>query len=373
MAEPIISPQFSLLKSLPPARTILTGATLIFLAWAFFSGQTMKFYASIVFSFYSLTHSMWISVILLGIFQTLLLIPFRIINLTKSKHIKDFEAKINEIRVENDQSFLIKKSAKTGNRIILYYLIDFFVQLTSYVSIGRLFLTDFYTEKLNPWFLYSFVPYPSYPLNDVWFKIPYVKILSTHDYGWGVVLIVWAIVAAISFLTAIILRKQKLSTSLVARFLSTSLLLIFILTYILIRHFPASATVAIFSGDVSKPFPPLNLITALGTFFTILWLDINPILKKGELAKAAGIEEEIIRKTQVGLLTDSLRSATVVGLGAYFITNHIPCAFELSIFTLEIISWLSPLTLDKLILKTKTNANQPKEEVKPDDAIAVST
>lgn len=295
---------------------------------------------------------MWISVVLLGVFQTLLLIPFRIVNLTKSKHIKDFEAKVNELRHDNDQSFLIKKSAKTGNRIILYYLVDFFVQLTSYVSIGRLFLTDFYTTKLDPKFLYSFVTYPEYPLQDVWFKIPYVRILSTHDYGWGTVLIVWGILAIVSFITAIILRKQKLTTSPAAKFISTSVLLLFIASYFLIRHFPTLAEGAIFSGDVSRPFPPLNLITAIGTFTTIIWLDLRPILKKAELAKAAGIEDSIIRKTQISLFSDSLRSATVVGLGAYFITNHIPCAFELSILTLSAISWLSPLTLDKMILRS---------------------
>ena len=37
----------------------------------------------------------------------------------------------------------------------------------------------------------------------------------------------------------------------------------------------------------------------------------------------------------------------------YFITNRIPSAFELSIFTLEIISLAAPLTLDKFILKMK--------------------
>jgi len=50
------------------------------------------------------------------------------------------------------------------------------------------------------------------------------------------------------------------------------------------------------------------------------------------------------------MFKDSLFTATLVGLGAFFITNQIPSAFELSIFTLEVISLLSPFTLDKAIL-----------------------
>ncbi len=365
MTDVQISPQFSLRKSLPPFRTILTGLFLMFLAWAFFSRQTMRFYGSFVFFFYSLTHSMWISVIMLGIFQTLLLIPFRIINLTKSQHIKDFEAKVDELESKGEQSFLIKKSAKTGNKIILYYLVDFFVQLTSYVSIGRLFLTDFYTKKLDPWLLYSWVRYPDYPIKDVWSKLPYPVVTQTRDFGLhmvGVVsLVIIVITILVSWATKLYQKKSRNedgSTKKLAQpitwFLGSSLFLMLV-AWILLRHFPTSVHIGIFTGDVGHPNPRFNTITALATFFTILWLDIRPIAKKTELARAAGFPENIVRKTQTQLFGETLRSAALVGLGAYFITNQIPCAFELSIFTLEIISWLSPLTLDKLILKTKTN------------------
>jgi hypothetical protein len=361
MADVPVSPQFSLLKSLPPLRTIATGSTLVFLVWAFFSKQTMRFYASFVFLFYSITHSMWISVIMLGIFQTLILIPFRIVNLTKSQHIKDFEAKVNELNHKGEQSFLIRKSAKTGNKIILYYLVDFFVQLTSYVTIGRLFLTDFYSVKLDPWFLYSWVPYPKYPIHDVWFKIPYPVVTKTLDLGMHWVFVSWIIIICltvlVSWMVQLYQHQNKESNNKVAGpvawFLGSSLLLMLI-SWFVIRHFPIGWVVSIFSGDVGKPNPRFNTITAIATFTTILWLDVKPILRKVELARAAAIPENIIRQTQSQLFGETLRSATLVGLGAYYITNQIPCAFELSIFTLEIISWLSPLTLDKLILQSKT-------------------
>jgi len=370
MANQVISPQYSLRKSLPSFNTIVTAVILIFLIWAFFSKQTFRFYASFLFLFYSFTQSMWISVILLGIFQTLLLIPFRIINLTKSKHIRDFEAEVNRLQQRGEQSFLIKKNAKTGNRVFLYYIVDFFVQLTSYVSIGRLFLTDFYTSKLEPNLLYSFVNYPEYPLKDVWFKIPYPQIIETKDLGGHIILIVCLVIFVISTLITISMRLIKKQSSInldsapeklksVLAFISGSSLLLMIISFFLFKNFPTQFALAVFSGDVSRPFPPLNTITALGTFFTILWLDIPTILKKTELAKAAGFDPQIVRHTQTQLFSDSLRSATVVGLGAYFITNHIPCAFELSIFTLEIISWFSPLTLDRLILQGKPKYEAP--------------
>lgn len=381
MDTQVISPKFSLQKSLPSFNAILTFSILIFLAWAFFSKETLRFYASFVFLFYSLTSSMWISVIMLGIFQTILLIPFRIINLTKSKHIRDFEAKVHEIKESSEQSFLIKKNAKTGNRVFLYYIVDFFVQLTSYVSIGRLFLTDFYSVKLSPSMLYSFVPYPEYPIQDRWFKIPYPKITAYHDFGLHTALIVCLVIFALSLLAAIIiriLRKQKnidlhqapIQVKNAARTLTGSSLFLMLITYFVLRHFPAGLALGIFSGDVGLPNPTFNGITALATFITILWLDIPTILKKGELAKQAGISAKIVRNTQTQLLGETLRSATVVGLGAYFITNLIPCAFELSIFTLEIISWLSPLTLDRLILRGTPKYEAPiKLELKTDGQI----
>lgn len=358
MADQVISPQWSLYRNLPPFRTILTGVVLVFLAWIFFTKRSLQFYASVLFLFYGLTHSMWISVICLGVFQTLLLIPFRITNIIKSQHIKDFEAVVAEQNNASDQSFLIKKQTKSGNRVILYYLVNFAVDLTSYISIGRLFLTDFYSVKLDPWLLYSFVPYPHYPIQDVWFKIPYLAFHQTRDLGWGTVLLCWLAMLVVTVVATLIhqfLVKHKVKIKApVTAFITGSTLLLMVAAYFLIRNFPTQVGIAILTADVGRPFPTLNTITAVATFFTLLWLDIPSILKKGDLAAEAKIDPAIIQKTQSRLFGDSLRSATIVGLGAYFITNKIPCAFELSIFTLEIISWLSPLTLDRMILKSKS-------------------
>ena len=115
----------------------------------------------------------------------------------------------------------------------------------------------------------------------------------------------------------------------------------------------------IFTGDVSKPNKTLNTVTAIMTFLTLMWFGIQNIIRKGKLAKEKNIDEKTIDQTQRKMFSQSVFDSTLVGLGAFFITNHIPSAFELSIFTLEVISLISPFTLDKAILKLKNkNTNQ---------------
>ena len=104
-----------------------------------------------------------------------------------------------------------------------------------------------------------------------------------------------------------------------------------------------------FSGNISIPNRKFNTITAIVTFATLLWFGIAKINRKGKLAKARKVDSEIIFHTQKDMFKESLKTASLVGLGAYFITRQIPSAFELSIFTFELIALLSPFTLDKLI------------------------
>ena len=83
------------------------------------------------------------------------------------------------------------------------------------------------------------------------------------------------------------------------------------------------------------------------------------------MAREAGIPEHKIEATEKRLFADSVKTATLVGLGAYFITNHIPSAFELSVFTLEVISLSSPFTLDKLVVR----ANKKQAEARGGTAV----
>jgi len=350
--------------NLPSLTSILSYAFIIFLIYAFFSKITLSFYSSVVFSFYSLTNKMWISVICLGVFQTFLLIPFRIIKLYKANHIKEFVENIEDVNDVDNQQFLFKQHVKKGTRTILFYSIDFWVQLISYTSIGRLFLTDFYNTPLDPKMLYSFVSYPQYPIQDRFFKIPYPYFSSTIDFGMKWVYIAWIVIfgillafRVIKYVSSNYFKKNRSSQmdSLKSAYktISGQFILLCLLAWIIIRHFPINWHLGIFSGDVAVQNTRFNTITAIVTFASLLWFGIHNIYNKSKIAKAAQIPQNIIDKTEAEMFKNSLFNSTLIGLGAFYITNQIPSAFELSIFTLEIISLISPLTLDKLILNSK--------------------
>jgi len=269
--------------SLPPVRTILTVIILLFLIIALLTGVTYKFYASFLFLFYGISKRMWISVVCLGVFQTTLMIPFRIINLGKAMHIKEFEEKIEKVETKKEQRLLFKKGVRAGEITLLWYLVNFTVQTVSYFSLGRLFLTDFYTKALNPKLLYSFVSYPQYPIQDTFFKIPYPVFTKTVDLGMDKVWIFWMIALIYKIFTAKFIpyfqkrtqqfklhaQEEKFPFGLIKKIIkhtSGSVILLMFLGWFVIRHFPINWELRIFSGDVSRPNPSFNMITAIMTF-----------------------------------------------------------------------------------------------------------
>lgn len=323
-----------------------------------------RFYASMVFLYYNWLGQMWWAVIGLGVTQTLILIPLRIIRVIYQNNIKDFQDQTLEKTDEKEQEIYIKKHVKKGNKTILFYSIDFLVQLFSYLTIGRLFLTDFYTKALDPTSIYNFIPYPNYPIQGTMFKLPFPWFSSTKNYGLKTLLIVWmglvtvqlAIFALRFVIKNVFSEAQKdtiraLPKGLV-RYATGYLVIMLVAAWFLVRHFPTGWKIHWFIGSVTQPNRTFNTVTAVMTFITLLWFGVNRIIRQSELAENNNIEPEVIRKTQNTMLKEAVTTATLVGLGAYFITNQIPCAFELSIFTLEIISLAAPLTLDRIILNS---------------------
>ncbi|OGV97091.1 hypothetical protein A2W24_00080 [Microgenomates group bacterium RBG_16_45_19] len=356
----------SRLIPIPRLTTILAWGLILFFLFALGSHMALRFYASALFLFYSVVSSMWIAVMLLGVFQTILMVPLRVINLIKTDNIKEFQAKIAEIETEKEQQFVLKKSVHSGERVILFYAVNFVIQAVSYLTIGRLFLIDFYKKALNPDLLYRFIPYPNYPIKGLIYRLPYPWFTETYDFGmkavfwvWIIVSVIQAVIYAVRYVSRERAKKkapQKTEASIMTQVkkYSTGYLVVFlVLSYIVVRHFPINWQIFYFTGNVAVPNPRFNLITAIVTFITIVWLSLSKIRLKGRLAEAAGIDQEIINETQRGMLKDTLLAATLVGIAAYLITNQIPSAFELSIFTFEVIALLSPWTLDKLIINRK--------------------
>lgn len=358
--------------TLPSLGTIFSALAIGFLIYAFFSGLSFQFYASFVFFFYSITNSMWISVVLLGVFQTLLMIPFRIVRIIQSNNVKEFQRTVERMEDHKQQSFTLKKGFREGNSTFLFYSVDFVMQLVSYISIGRLFLTDFYANRLSPALLYDWVRYPDYPIRDTFFKIPYLTVTETVDWGWQVILPVWIILLVIQIGIFVARRsvrtqhgqevEQSMFSGRWARYTTGSLLFFMLVTYLVIRHFPTGWEMRVFSGDVSIPNRAFNTVTAIATFITLMWHGVPRIVRKGQLAEKLGVPTRVIELTQMDMLKETLFTSTMVGLGAFFITNQIPSAFELSIFTLEVISLAAPFTLDQIVLKGLAVAKTEESE-----------
>ena len=357
-------------------RSIVASTLLLLILYAFFSGLMTQFYASIVFGFYAVTNKMWVSVILLGVFQTILLIPLRIIRVRRGQNIQEFQDETSELEHSILQQKKLKQQFNFGNSTFLFYLVDFMIQLTSFLSIGRLFLKDFYSVPLNPRWLYSFIPYPEYPIQDRIFQLPYFVVSKTHDFGFmGVVILL--ILFSVVMIGIELFRRWKKSnvqsnhtplSQLPARYVVTYGLIIVIVSWVLAHHFPIGLEYKIFTGDVAVPNTKLNTVTAIVTFVTLLWFGYKRIGRVSELARQEGVSNGVIERTERRIFSDSVKTSTFVGLGAYFITNHIPSAFELSVFTLEVISLASPLTLDKLVLrlgKKTVHAEEANIEEKP--------
>jgi len=93
----------------------------------------------------------------------------------------------------------------------------------------------------------------------------------------------------------------------------------------------------------------MNFITAVGTFITTLHAGFTRQRKAAADAQKAGIAPDVIAKVFKLKMRESVKNGFLLGLGAFLITNQIPCAFELSVATFEVLLILSPYTFDKLI------------------------
>jgi len=395
MAENKISPslvrdtKISSSGVLLPVMSGLVTVIVVFLVYAFLKGWTFNFYANILFGFYALTKQMWVSVVLLGVTQTLLMIPFRTIRVMQSHNIRKFQDKIDELKRNEQQVARVKKTFRQGNMTFLFYVVDFMVQITLFISIGRLFLTDFYANKIDPSILLKFIPYPAYPLQGLWFKIPYPVVTRSRDFGLWIVFWAWILIL-LSHVFIYLAKRMKHRFEVVAEkkisaepkeeeesnenvvaeskpqlesqqkaqqtigFLGSSTIILFVLAYVMVRHFPLAWEIRIFSGDVSIPNRTLNTVTAIATFLMVIWFGLQDILRQGKLAQEKDVSEAIIDITQAEMFKTNLLNGVLIGLGAFFITNMIPSAFELSIFTFELIAISSPFTLDKFILKLRS-------------------
>lgn len=344
-----------------PILTTLLLVFLIFLAIWFFRGGSFKLYASLFFSIYFITHQIWLSVILMGVVQNIIFLPLRLIGNVLKQPLKDFEDELD--KTENkQQSLVFSKKLKEGSLPIVYYVFNFFVNAIAFFSAGRIFLIDFYTKPLDHNLLYSWVPYPKYPLLGVDFKVPLFKITQTFALPWSTIFLI--IGGTVLFFAALRLiwrlvrfifkRNQKI---LKARIQYNKLLLtiggfsgvLVLITIFILRHIPSAFEGFVFIANLTRQNTPMNFVTAVGTFIVTLHAGYKNSSLAASQAKIAGISPEIVSKVFKEQMRSSVKNGLILGAGAFFITNQIPSAFELSIATFEVMYMIYPYTFGKII------------------------
>jgi len=356
---------------MPIATTLLV----IFLVWVtiwFFRGGSFRLYASAFFSLYYLTGQVWVSVLLIGIVQNIVFLPLRFIGMRLSHSFKDFEEGIE--KSSNDEAYLVfSEKVKKGDIGIVFYIFNFVVNAIAFFSAGRIFLIDFYSQKLDPSYLYSWVPRPDYPLVGTIFNFPFFKVTETITVDWKIILLIWLGISLFFAAAKLLWRVFKVFLTnnkklLGARINYNKILIqssgfsgtVLILSIILLRHFPIDFESWWLVADLTRQNTTMNMITAVGTFLTVIHSSYTRHRIDAEIATKRQVDQIIVDKIFREKMRGSFKNALILGAGAFFVTNQIPCAFELSVATFEVLYILSPYTFDKILVSA--GAKIKKEE-----------
>jgi len=360
---------------MPGVTTFLIIFIIGIVVW-FFHGGSFKLYASIFFSLYHITGQIWISVMLIGIVQNIAFLPLRFIGMRLSKPFDDFEEKIKE-QSQQEAYLLFKNKVQKGDSSMVFYIFNFIVNAIALVSAGRIFLIDFYHQKLNPNLLYNWAPYPNYPLKGTYFKLPFFKVTEFLSLSWGKIFMIWIGITLFFAVIRILWRLSKWLLAgnkglLKARIGYNRLLIktsgfsltFLILSIIFLRNIPIKFQFITLVADLTRQNSTMNFITAVGTFLTTIHAGLTRIKIDSEILRLQGVAQKAITELSREKIRESLRNALILGAGAFFVTNHIPCAFELSVATFELLYILSPYTFDKILIRA--GAQQHKLAVTED-------
>jgi len=362
---------------MPLLTTVLVIFIILISIW-FFRGGSFRLYASVFFTLYNLTGQVWISVLLIGIVQNVVFLPMRFIGLKLSTSLHAFEDELEKQKSEEQQYFLFTQQVKRGNPAIIFFIFSFIVNAIAFFSAGRIFLIDFYAQKLNPHYLYSFVKYPDYPLLGTDFHFPFIKITQTYSLPWNQIFTIWGYVLIALIVPRLIWRLVKFifwknQRILSARINYNRIILkfmgfagtLFILSLFFLRNIPTSFQTLTLVADLTRQNTTMNFITAVGTFITALHAGYTRERIAAKKALAAGIDKEIIKRATRTNIRMSFRNAIVLGAGAFLVTNQIPCAFELSVATFEVLYILSPYTFDRILVGVSNSVKPQNEPVAP--------
>ena len=337
---------------------------IIVLVW-FFRGGSFNLYASLFFGLYHLTKLSWLSIILVSVVQNIFFLPFRIISERFYVDLKDFEHELEKTKTD-DQYFVLKKQVSEGNKSVIFYIINFVLFFIAFISAGRVFFLEFYHTPIAPHWLYSWVPYPEYPLKGVIFEFPLFKITSSIALDWGVIFKIWIIPIIILALTRVLwlVVKPLLSRSssiLRARIGINRLKFIlggfvgsfFLISLYFFRHVPAGIEFYYFTADLSKQNTTFNIVTAVCTALATIYSGFEHAKEQAEQARLRGIPEDIIDKVSKSTIRTSFGNGILLAILAVYVTRLMPCSHDLSVLAFEALYLLYPITFGLLIPKRK--------------------
>ena len=359
-----------------PIATMFMVAFMIFTFYWFFRGGSFRLYASAFFSLYALTGQIWVSVLLIGILQNIVFLPLHFIWLKMSTSIKSFEDEIESVKSNDEQYIVFQQKVKKGDFAASFYIFSFILNAIAFFSAGRIFLIDFYTQKLNPHYLYSFIPYPDYPLQGTLFNFPFFKVTDTTALDWKYIIYFWLSVTIFLAVLRLVWRFLKIfftknRTILKYRIGYNRVLItvggvgisLLILSTIFLRHIPTQFTFIWLIADLTRQNTAMNFITAVGTFLTTIAAGYKNNTISSTNLLSAGIDPVLVDNIFKDKMRQSISNGLLLGAGAFFITNHIPSAFELSVATFEILYIISPYTFDRFLIQASKNTSPPSAAV----------
>ncbi len=323
------------------------------------------------FGFYDLTQEAWISILLVGLAQTIIFLPFRFIGAILNPDLKEFETELEKTKTDN-QYLIFHEKVRQGNSSVVFYILNFVLLGLAFFSVGRVFLLDFYNEKINPVYLYHFIPYPEYPIKGTDFEFPFFHINSTFALNWHTIFTAWGMVLAVMValrLLWIILKRflSKNKSLLNIRISYNRLVLIgsgfagtlFIVSTIFLRHIPNSIQFVFLSADLTKQNTVFNIITAICTCLATIHSGYTHNKEAVIVARNNKIPEAVINKVFKNNMSVSLRNGIFLALLTYWITHQMPSSHDLSVLSFEFLYLISPFTFDMLIPKKTKKITLP--------------
>jgi len=357
-----------------PFSTLFFSIFLILVGIWFFSGESFRLYGSLFFSLYHIFNNSWVAIILVAVVQNVAFLPLRFLGELTWPKMKAFEEELEEQKSKEEQSFLLKKKVHSGEWPVVIYTINFILLLVAFISAGRFFLLEFYSEahKIDASkYFYSWVPYPEYPLSGIQFPFPWVKVLASTAISWTNIFLVWIVIFSLMFVPRILWKwirnatgfRPAVMVNLRIRLNRVHFWLIgivgtlFIVSLYFLRNIPTWIEPVMLYADISKQNTAFNIVTSVATFIATIFIGEKHHSEEKDTALKAGYDPGLVEKVHKEKSRETLRNAFLIATTAYFLTHLMPSSHDLSVLSFEAVYILASYTIDP-ILKRKASAMQ---------------